>query len=102
MRMTAMMISLNTKNVKLRVKLSDCITDGAIPLDGKELKVILYKPDGTKEEKLESDGVTKVTDNGIDYISWVDDTFSFDVRGTWEYAGFADIESPVKSIFWVI
>ena len=97
-----LIISINTKNVKLRVALKDCLTNNAISLDGRELKIILYDPNGTRIEKTIDDGVIKKTVDGVDYISWVDDTFSFDVVGPWEFAGYADIESPIKSIIWVM
>jgi len=91
--MTTMMISLDTKNVKLRVALKDCVTNGIIPLDGRDLKIILYSPHGSRIEKT----AVKETEDDVDYISWVDSDYSFDSVGYWEYVGFADIESPTPT-----
>ena len=93
-----MIISKDTKNLKLRVTLNDCITKKDISLDKKVLKIILYLPDGTR---LEKPAITDTEDNK-DYISWVDPDFVFDKVGCWEYAGFANIESPMRGILWVI
>ena len=91
-------ISKGTSGVKLRVLIKDCITDKNVSLDSKIKKIILYLPDGTRLEKR---AIIDTEDNK-DYISWVDPDFVFDKVGYWGYAGFADIESPTKSIFWVV
>ena len=91
-------IALYTKNVKLRVTLHDCITGDKISLDGKKHKIFLYKPDGTRIEKP----AIIETEDDVNFLTWHEPDYTFDQLGPWSYSGFADIESPVKSILWVV
>ena len=95
-----MRIANDSKNIKLQITLKSSDNGNSILLTGKELKIILYKPNGTREEI--TDNVTTETIDGTEYITWQDENYTFDIRGFWGYAGFADIESPDKSGFWVV
>ena len=104
-----MLVSKGKAKITLQILFEDETTDADIDIDNRELKIILYKPDDSREEiNLENPGdVVDFTEviNGVNvtrkYMKWNDPDYDFDQTGLWEYAGFADSESPYRNSFWV-